>query len=73
MFVLGNSVKGGKVYGDWKGLDPQNLHEGRDLAVTTDFRDVLGEVAAKHLGNKNLDQIFPNYQANAKNFRGFMS
>lgn len=72
MFVLGNSVKGGKVYGDWKGLDAQNLHEGRDLAVTTDFRDVLGEVAAKHLGNKNLDKIFPNYQANAKNFRGFM-
>ncbi len=73
MFVLGNSVKGGRVYGDWKGLDAQNLHEGRDLAVTTDFRDVLGEVAVKHLGNKNLDKIFPNYQANAKNFRGFMS
>ena len=73
MFVLGNSVKGGRVYGDWKGLDAQNLHEGRDLAVTTDFRDVLAEVAVKHLGNKNLDKIFPNYQANAKNFRGFMS
>jgi uncharacterized protein (DUF1501 family) len=73
MFVLGNSVKGGRVYGDWKGLDAQNLHEGRDLAVTTDFRDVLGEVAAKHLGNKNLDKIFPNYAANAKNFRGFMT
>ena len=73
MFVLGNSVKGGKVYGDWKGLDAQNLHEGRDLAVTTDFRDVLGEISAKHLGNKNLDKIFPNYAANAKNFRGFMS
>ncbi len=73
MFVLGSSVKGGKVYGDWKGLDAQNLHEGRDLAVTTDFRDVLGEISAKHLGNKNLDKIFPNYSADAKNFRGFMS
>jgi len=73
MFVLGNSVKGGKVYGNWKGLDAQKLYEGRDLAVTTDFRDVLGEVAFKHLGNKNLDQIFPNYAASAKNFRGFMS
>jgi len=73
MFVLGNSVKGGKVYGDWKGLDAQNLHEGRDLAVTTDFRDVLGEISAKHLDNKNLDKIFPNYAANAKNFRGFMN
>ena len=73
MFVLGNSVKGGKIYGDWKGLDAGNLHEGRDLAVTTDFRDVLGEISVKHLGNKNLDKIFPNYQANVKNFRGFMS
>jgi len=73
MLVLGNSVKGGKVYGDWKGLDAPNLYEGRDLAVTTDFRDVLGEISAKHLGNKNLDKIFPNYAASAKNFRGFMS
>jgi len=73
MFVLGNSVKGGKIYGDWKGLANENLYEGRDLAVTTDFRDVLGEVAFKHLGNKNLDKIFPNYQATATKFRGFMS
>jgi uncharacterized protein (DUF1501 family) len=73
MLVLGNNVKGGKVYGDWKGLNPQSLYEGRDLAVTTDFRDVLGEVAAKHLGNRNLDKIFPNYAGSVKNFRGFMS
>jgi uncharacterized protein (DUF1501 family) len=73
MFVLGNSVKGGKIYGDWKGLAGDNLYEGRDLAVTTDFRDVLGEVAVKHLGNKNLDKIFPNYLAAATKFRGFMS
>jgi len=73
MLVLGNSVKGGKIYGDWKGLSNENLYDGRDLAVTTDFRDVLGEVAVKHLGNKNLDKIFPNYAASAKNFRGFMS
>ena len=73
MLVLGNSVKGGKIYGDWKGLANENLYEGRDLAVTTDFRDVLGEVALKHLGNKNLDKIFPNYQATATKFRGFMS
>ena len=73
MLVLGNSVKGGKVYGEWKGLDAQNLYEGRDLAVTTDYRDVLGEVAVKHLGNKNLDKIFPGYAPSAKNFRGFIS
>ncbi len=73
MLVLGNSVKGGKVYGDWKGLTNENLYEGRDLAVTTDFRDVFGEIAQKHLGNKSLDKVFPNYQTSAKNFRGFMS
>lgn len=73
MFVLGNSVKGGKVYGDWKGLSSSQLNEGRDLAVTTDFRDVFGEVAYKHLGNKNLDKIFPNYSLNTNKFKGFLS
>ena len=73
MFVIGNSVKGGKVYGDWKGLKPEQLNEGRDLAVTTDFRDVFGEIAVKHLGNKSLDKIFPNYQAEAKKFKGLLS
>ena len=73
MLVLGNSVKGGKVYGDWKGLRSSELYEGRDLAVTTDFRDVFGEVAYKHLGNKNLDKIFPKYETSPQNFKGFLS
>ena len=73
MFVLGNSVKGGKVYGDWKGLKNDQLNEGRDLAVTTDFRDVFGEIAYKHLGDKSLDKIFPGYQSTPANFRGFLS
>jgi uncharacterized protein (DUF1501 family) len=72
MFLIGNSIKGGKVYGDWKGLKPDQLNEGRDLAVTTDFRDVFGEISAKHLGNKNLDKIFPNYTASASKFKGFL-
>jgi uncharacterized protein (DUF1501 family) len=72
MLVLGSSVKGGKVYGDWKGLKSSQLYEGRDLDVTTDFRDVFAEVSMKHLGNKNLDKIFPNYRTNAKKFRGFL-
>lgn len=72
MFVIGNSVKGGKVYGDWKGLKSDQLNDGRDLAVTTDFRDVFAEVSQKHLGNKNLDKIFPNYLS-ANKFKGFLS
>jgi uncharacterized protein (DUF1501 family) len=51
MFVLGNSVRGGMVYGQWPGLKSDQLYEGRDLALTTDFRDVFGEIATRHLGS----------------------
>jgi len=61
MFVLGGPVKGGKVYGRWPGLDQSQLYEGRDLALTTDFRQVLGEAVARHMGNKNLNEVFPGY------------
>jgi uncharacterized protein (DUF1501 family) len=70
MFVIGNSVRGGRVYGDWPGLKSSQLYEGRDLALTTDFRDVFGELAAKHLGTPNLSKIFPGYQATK--FRGLL-
>lgn len=73
MMVLGNSVKGGKVYGDWKGLRNDQLNEGRDLAVTTDFRDVFAEVASKHLGSKDLNSLFPKYTVSKSNFRGFLA
>ena len=62
MFVLGGPVKGGKVYGPWPGLDQSQLYEGRDLALTTDFRRVLGETVSRHLGNKNLDGVFPGFE-----------
>ncbi len=62
MLVLGGSVRGGKVYGKWPGLEKEQLFEGRDLAVTTDYRDVLGELVSGHLGQKNLAQVFPGYQ-----------
>ncbi len=63
MFVLGGPVKGAKVYGRWPGLDQSQLYEGRDLAVTTDFRLVLGEVVSQHLGNKDLASVFPGFEA----------
>ncbi len=59
MFILGGGVKGGKVYGKWPGLENAQLNEGRDLAVTTDFRRVLGEAAYKTLGARNLEVVFP--------------
>jgi len=72
MFVLGNSVRGGKVYGQWPGLKSDLLYEGRDLALTTDFRDVFGEIAGKHLGNTNLKSVFPGYASSASQFKGFL-
>ena len=62
MFVMGGDVKGGKVYGQWPGLEREQLYEGRDLALTTDFRDVLGELVSRHLGNPTLAGVFPGYQ-----------
>jgi uncharacterized protein (DUF1501 family) len=59
MFVLGSKVKGGKVYGRWPGLENEQLNEGRDLALTTDFRAVLGEVVTRSMGATNLDLVFP--------------
>jgi uncharacterized protein (DUF1501 family) len=72
MFVLGNSVRGGKVYGQWPGLKTDQLYEGRDLALTTDFRDVFGEIANRHLGNNNLQSVFPGYAISQQKFKGFL-
>jgi uncharacterized protein (DUF1501 family) len=62
MMVLGGAVRGGKVYGNWPGLEKEQLYEGRDLAVTTDFRAVLSELVSGHLGQKDLGQVFPGYR-----------
>jgi len=62
MFVMGGGVNGGKVYGKWPGLQKEQLYEGRDLALTTDFRDVLGELVQRHLGNPSLKSVFPGYE-----------
>ena len=72
MFVVGNSVRGGKVYGQWPGLKTDQLYEGRDLALTTDFRDVFGEIASKHLGNTNLKGVFPGYASDKAKFKGLL-
>ena len=61
MFVLGGNVNGGKVYTRWPGLSQDELYGPGDLAVTTDFRDVIGEIVQKRLGNSNLAAVFPHY------------
>jgi uncharacterized protein (DUF1501 family) len=68
MFILGGDVKGGKIYGRWPGLANEQLNEGRDLALTTDFREVLGEVVTRTLGASNLDLVFPGARLAPGNF-----
>ncbi len=68
MFVMGGPVKGGKVYGKWPGLGPDQLNEGRDLTLTTDFRSVLGEVIGGHLGSTNLQTVFPGFDNSPAKF-----
>ncbi len=72
MFVLGGNVKGREIYGKWPGLKTDQLYERRDLAITTDFRDVFAELAKTHLGATNLNAIFPGYQANQASFKGLL-
>ena len=59
--VMGGGVRGGRVYGDWPGIEPEQLYQGRDLAITTDFRDLVGEVLVSHSGAADLDEVFPDH------------
>ncbi|MEP7361834.1 MAG: DUF1501 domain-containing protein [Acidobacteriota bacterium] len=66
MFVMGGPVAGGKFYGNWPGLNQEQLYEGRDLAITTDYRDVLIEIVNAHLGLPDTAKVFPQFQAAPK-------
>lgn len=72
MFVLGGPVKGGRVYGDWPGLAPEQLNEDRDLALTTDFRDVFAELLVGHLGCRDPNSIFPEFTPDPARFKGLI-
>ena len=62
MFALGGNVNGGKMYGKWNGLETDQLDNRVDLAVTTDYRTVLGEFATKRLNINKLDAVFPDFK-----------
>jgi uncharacterized protein (DUF1501 family) len=61
MMILGGDVRGGKVFGSWPGLARAQRHDGRDLAITTDFRSVFGEVVHEHLGLTDTQSVFPGF------------
>jgi uncharacterized protein (DUF1501 family) len=73
MMIVGGGVRGGRVYGQWPGLAAGRRYEGRDLAVTTDFRDVFGEIVVRHLGVANPGSIFPGYGVRPSNFPGLFA
>jgi uncharacterized protein (DUF1501 family) len=72
MFVMGGDVKGGRVYTKWPGLNDDQLNQGRDLAVTTDYRSVLGEIISKHLGDKTLASVFPGFANDPRQYLGIL-
>lgn len=71
MFAFGGDIQGGKIYGEWPGLAEEQLYENRDLNLTTDFRDVLGELVTRHLGNRQIASVFPGYEQ--PKFRGLVA
>ena len=73
MMVIGGGVAGGKVYGRWPGLSAEHRYEGRDLAVTTDFRDVFGEIVVRHLSVADPHAIFPGYTVQPSRFPGLFA
>jgi len=74
MLLVGGGVKGGQIYGDWPGLKAEQRFEGRDLKITTDFRDVFGEVVMRHLGadEKAAARVFPGYGVKPAAFRNLL-
>ncbi len=73
MMVIGGGVRGAHVYGKWPGLAADRRYDGRDLAVTTDFRDVFGEIVTRHLGVADTRPIFPGYNVQAARFPGLFA
>ncbi|HNF95414.1 MAG TPA: DUF1501 domain-containing protein [Anaerolineales bacterium] len=64
MLTLGGNVNGGQVFGSFPGLHNDQLYDHADLAITTDYRSVLGELLSKRMGNADLESVFPGFSGN---------
>ena len=72
MLVIGGPVKGGQVFGRWPGLATDQRYDGRDLAVTTDFRNVFAEIVTRHLGVRDAAPVFPGFPVDVRHFPGVL-
>lgn len=61
MFVLNGNLKRKNIIADWKDLKPENLFEGREIPITTDYRAVFSEILSSQLGIEDLAKVFPGY------------
>jgi uncharacterized protein (DUF1501 family) len=73
MLIIGGGVRGGRVYGKWPGLSVEQRYDRRDLAMTTDFRDVFGEIVVRHLGVGDARPVFPGYALEPARFPGLFA
>ena len=73
MLALGGPVRGGRILGAWPGLDGDALHEGRDLAITTDFRDVFAEIVVRHLRAERPAEVFPGHPVDPARFPSLLA
>jgi len=73
MMVMGGGVRGGRVYGRWPGLAMHQRFEGRDVVVTTDFRDVFAEIVVRHLGIADPAPVFPGFALSPAKFVGLFA
>jgi uncharacterized protein (DUF1501 family) len=71
LFAVGGQVNGGKVYGEWPGLDDKMLYQGRDLQATTDFRVIMDEALKNCMGFTPDKKFFPGYQAPRRSLKLF--
>ncbi|MFC5474542.1 DUF1501 domain-containing protein [Paraherbaspirillum soli] len=74
MWLLGGNIRGRSIYGQWPGIDDKSLNEGRDLAITTDFRAVLASLAEKHMriGDAAMQKLFPQFAAGSGRSLNFL-
>ncbi len=70
MMVMGGNVRGGQLHGEWPGMREGQLIGPGDLAVTTDYRDILAEICEKRLNNPGVNEIFPNYEPKMRGIFG---